>query len=153
MGLTIRRVLSNLTAVRVCYREQIDTRIPQPIVPAGAGGLLTLISNRLDLNAAQAAEAFRTASPIGCFYMASTSLLTSKGKENIMSDSVYKVIQLVGTSSTSWEDAAKNAVETAGASLRDLRVAEIAQLDMKVENGKVTAFRARVNLSFKYGSD
>lgn len=70
-----------------------------------------------------------------------------------MSDSVYKVIQLVGTSSTSWEDAAKNAVETAGASLRDLRVAEIAQLDMKVENGKVTAFRARVNLSFKYGSD
>ena len=70
-----------------------------------------------------------------------------------MSDSVYKVIQLVGTSSTSWEDAAKNAVETAGSSLRDLRVAEVAQLDMKVENGKVTAFRARVNLSFKYGSD
>ena len=70
-----------------------------------------------------------------------------------MSDSVYKVIQLVGTSPNSWEDAAKNAVETAGASLRDLRIAEVAQLDMKVENGKVAAFRARVNLSFKYGSD
>jgi flavin-binding protein dodecin len=67
-----------------------------------------------------------------------------------MADSVYKVIQLVGSSSTSWEDAAKNAVETAGKSLKDLRVAEIEKLDMKVENGKVTAFRARVNLSFKY---
>ena len=70
-----------------------------------------------------------------------------------MSDSVYKVIQLVGTSPNSWEDAAKNAVETAGGSLRDLRIAEVAQLDMKVENGKVAAFRARVNLSFKYGGD
>ncbi len=67
-----------------------------------------------------------------------------------MADSVYKVIQLVGSSATSWEDAAKNAVETASKSLRDLRVAEIEKLDMKVENGKVTAFRARVNLSFKY---
>ena len=70
-----------------------------------------------------------------------------------MSDSVYKVIQLVGTSAKSWEEAAKNAVETASGSLRDLRIAEIAQLDMKVENGKVAAFRARVNLSFKYGGD
>mgnify|MGYP000240560622 CR=1 FL=1 len=67
-----------------------------------------------------------------------------------MSDSVYKVIQLVGTSPSSWEEAAKNAVETAGSSLRDLRIAEVAQLDMKVENGKVTSYRARVNLSFKY---
>jgi len=70
-----------------------------------------------------------------------------------MSDSVYKVIQLVGTSPTSWEEAAKNAVETAGKSLQDLRVAEIGQLDMKVEGGKVTAYRARVNLSFKYASE
>ena len=67
-----------------------------------------------------------------------------------MSDSVYKVIELVGTSPTSWEEAAKNAVETASKSLKDLRVAEVGKLDMKVENGKVTAFRARVNLSFKY---
>lgn len=70
-----------------------------------------------------------------------------------MSESVYKVIQLVGTSPNSWEEAAKNAVETASKSLKDLRVAEIAELDMKVENGKVTAYRARVNLSFKYVSD
>jgi hypothetical protein len=56
----------------------------------------------------------------------------------------------VGSSPTSWEDAAKNAVETAGKTLRDLRIAEITQLDMKVENGKVTAYRAKVNLSFKY---
>lgn len=67
-----------------------------------------------------------------------------------MSESVYKLVQLVGTSSNSWEDAARNAVETAGQSLKDLRVAEIEKLDMKVENGKVTAFRARVRLSFKY---
>ena len=69
-----------------------------------------------------------------------------------MSNSVYKVIELVGSSPTSWEDATKNAVETAGKTLKDLRIAEITQLDMKVENGKVTAYRARVNLSFKYQS-
>jgi len=67
-----------------------------------------------------------------------------------MADSVYKVIELVGTSEKSWEDAAKNAVEKAGASLRNLRIAEVAQLDMKVENNKVTAYRARVKVSFKY---
>ena len=67
-----------------------------------------------------------------------------------MSDSVYKVIELVGTSSNSWEDAAKNAVETASKSLTNLRVAEIKDLDLKVEDGKVTAYRAKVSLSFKY---
>lgn len=67
-----------------------------------------------------------------------------------MAESVYKVIQLIGTSPNSWEDAAKNAIETASKSLRDLRIAEIEKLDMKVENGKVTAYRARVQLSFKY---
>ena len=67
-----------------------------------------------------------------------------------MSESVYKVIQLIGTSPNSWEEAAKNAIETASKSLRDLRIAEIGKLDMKVENGKVTAYRARVQLSFKY---
>ncbi len=67
-----------------------------------------------------------------------------------MSESVYKIIDLVGSSPNSWEEAAKNAVETAGKSLRDLRVAEIDKLDMKVENNKVTAFRAKVKLSFKY---
>ncbi len=69
-----------------------------------------------------------------------------------MSESVYKVIELVGTSTTSWEEAAKNAVETASKSLKDLRVAEISKLDMKVEGGKVTAFRSRVKLSFKYNT-
>ena len=67
-----------------------------------------------------------------------------------MTDSTYKIIELVGTSSSSWEDAAKNAVETASKSLKDLRVAEITKLDLKIENGKVAAYRARVNLSFKY---
>lgn len=64
--------------------------------------------------------------------------------------SVYKIIELVGTSEVSWEDAAKTAVERASKSLTDLRIAEVGKLDMKVENGKVTAYRARVKLSFKY---
>jgi len=67
-----------------------------------------------------------------------------------MAESVYKVIELVGSSSKSWEDAAKNAVEMAGKSLKELRIAEISQLDMKIEDGKVAAFRARVKISFKY---
>jgi len=69
-----------------------------------------------------------------------------------MSESTYKIIELVGTSTVSWEEAAKNAVETAGKTLTELRIAEIVKLDMKVENGKVVDYRARVNLSFKYES-
>lgn len=67
-----------------------------------------------------------------------------------MPDSVYKVIELVGTSTESWEKAAKTAVETASKSLRDLRVAEIVELDLQLEDGKVHAYRAKVKLSFKY---
>ena len=67
-----------------------------------------------------------------------------------MPESLYKVIELVGSSEVSWEEAAKNAVETAGQTLKNLRVAEINKLDMKVEDGKVVAYRARVSLSFKY---
>lgn len=67
-----------------------------------------------------------------------------------MSGSVYKVVELVGTSDISWEKAAENAVLIAGKSLRDLRVAEITKLDMIVKDGKVASYRARVALSFKY---
>jgi flavin-binding protein dodecin len=67
--------------------------------------------------------------------------------------SVYKVIELVGTSAVSWEDAAKQAVETASKTLRDLRVAEVGELDVKIENGKIAAYRAKVKLSFKYSDD
>ncbi|MEO8312029.1 MAG: dodecin family protein [Caldimonas sp.] len=63
---------------------------------------------------------------------------------------VYRVTEIIGTSRVSWEDAAKKAVETAAKSLRDLRVAEVSKLDMKIEGGKVVAYRARVSLSFKY---
>ena len=63
---------------------------------------------------------------------------------------VYRVTELIGTSATSWEDAAKKAIETAANSLRDLRIAEVSKLDMKIEGGKVVAYRARVSLSFKY---
>jgi len=68
------------------------------------------------------------------------------------SDSVYRVVDVVGVSEKSWEDAGRRAVETAASSLRDLRVAEVTQMDMKVDDGKVTAFRTRVALSFKYES-
>lgn len=64
--------------------------------------------------------------------------------------SVYRVTQVIGVSTQSWEDAARNAVETAAKTLRDLRVAEVSKLDVKIEDGKVVAFRARVELSFKY---
>jgi flavin-binding protein dodecin len=67
-----------------------------------------------------------------------------------MEDSVYTIIELVGSSKKSWEDAAMNAINTASKSLRDLRVAEIVKFDLKIENGKVEAFRVRVNVSFKY---
>jgi hypothetical protein len=65
-------------------------------------------------------------------------------------DHVYRVIELIGTSTKSWEDAAKNAVESHAKTLRDLRIAEVRQLDMKVEEGKVVLFRAKVSVSFKY---
>jgi hypothetical protein len=65
-------------------------------------------------------------------------------------ESVYKIIELVGTSPNSWEEAARNAVETATETLQDIRVAEVAQLDMKIEEGRVVSYRARVKLSFKY---
>jgi dodecin len=65
-------------------------------------------------------------------------------------DSVYRIVDVVGVSEKSWEEAGRNAVETAAGSLRDLRVAEVTKMDMRVENGKVTAFRTRVALSFKY---
>jgi flavin-binding protein dodecin len=67
-----------------------------------------------------------------------------------MAESVYKVIELVGTSAESWEKAAKAAVDRAGKTLRDLRVAEVSQLDMQLEGGKIKAYRAKVKLSFKY---
>ena len=65
-------------------------------------------------------------------------------------ESIYKVIELIGTSADSWEEAAKNAVETARKTLKDLRVAEAVEFDMKVEDGKVTAYRTKVKVSFKY---
>ena len=71
-------------------------------------------------------------------------------KAKATSSSVYRVTELIGTSTTSWEDAAKRAVETASKTLRDLRVAEVAELDLVLEGGKVSAYRAKVKLSFKY---
>ena len=68
------------------------------------------------------------------------------------SDTVYRIIDVVGVSEKSWEDAGRVAVETAASSLRDLRIAEVSKMDLKVDNGKVTAFRTRVALSFKYES-
>jgi flavin-binding protein dodecin len=74
----------------------------------------------------------------------STSLETAMAKSSSSSEGVYRVIDVVGSSDTSWEDAARNAVETAGKSLRDLRIAEVQKLDVKIADGKVLAFRARL---------
>jgi dodecin len=67
-----------------------------------------------------------------------------------MPDSVYRVTELIGTSSQSWESAARTAVETAAKTLRDLRVAEVVEQDLTIENGKVTSYRVKLNVSFKY---
>jgi flavin-binding protein dodecin len=71
-------------------------------------------------------------------------------EEGKMEGSVYKIIEIVGTSANSWEDAAKVAVETAGATLEDLRVAEVVKQDLTIENGRVTGYRIRLTISFKY---
>ena len=71
-------------------------------------------------------------------------------KQAGVENSAYKVVEVIGTSAQSWEDAAKNAVETAGRTLRDLRVAEVVKTDMTVKDGKVQTYRTRVLLSFKY---
>jgi flavin-binding protein dodecin len=70
-----------------------------------------------------------------------------------MSESVYKIIEMVGSSPVSWEEAAQNAIKSAGLSLRDLRIAEVVKLDIVIEDGKPAIYRARVNLSFKILSD
>ena len=67
-----------------------------------------------------------------------------------MSDSIYKVIELIGTSETSWEEAAKHAVERAASTLEDLRIAEVSAMDLKIEDGKVVAYRTKVKLSFRF---
>lgn len=71
----------------------------------------------------------------------------------MMSGSIYKIIEVVGTSKNSWEEAAKNAVETASKTLEDLRIAEIVKLDMTIDKGKVTTYRTRVNISFKFRTE
>jgi dodecin len=70
-----------------------------------------------------------------------------------MAESIYRVTEVIGTSATSWEEAAKNAVETAAKTLRDLRVGEIVKLDVTIDDGRVTQYRARVNISFKYETE
>jgi flavin-binding protein dodecin len=76
--------------------------------------------------------------------------MATKKKGASADNGVYRVIDVIGTSTVSWEEAARNAVETAGGSLRDLRIAEVSRLDVKIEGGKLVAFRARLQLSFKY---
>jgi len=71
-------------------------------------------------------------------------------KEDIMAESVYKVIELVGTSTESWEKAAASAVDMASKSLRDLRIAEVVEMDIQIDDGKVRAYRTKIKLSFKY---
>jgi flavin-binding protein dodecin len=74
------------------------------------------------------------------------------GKQQMNDTGVYKVVEVIGTSAVSWEDAAKTAVETAAESLRDLRIAEVVKHDVKIEDGRIVAYRVRLSLSFKYES-
>ena len=74
-------------------------------------------------------------------------------KEETMGNSIYRVTEVIGTSTESWEDATRHAVETAAKTLRDLRVGEVGKLDVTVEDGHITQYRARVNISFKYEAD
>jgi flavin-binding protein dodecin len=78
---------------------------------------------------------------------------TSPSKEADVDGSVYRVTEVIGTSTESWEDAAKHAVETAAKTLRDLRIGEVSKLDMTIEGGHVTSYRARVSISFKYQNE
>ena len=71
-------------------------------------------------------------------------------KKSASADSVYKLVEIIGTSKQSWEDAAKNAVETAAKTLHDLRIAEVVELDLQIENGKVVNYRTKLSISFKY---
>jgi flavin-binding protein dodecin len=77
------------------------------------------------------------------------NIMASKDKST---DSVYRITEVIGTSTQSWDDAAKTAVQTAAGTLRDLRIAEVVKMDVKIENGKVTEYRTRLQLSFKYES-
>ena len=83
---------------------------------------------------------------------AGTASRSTAATKKPTADAVYKIVEVVGVSATSWEEAGRKAVETAASSLRDLRIAEVVKMDMKVEDGKVAAFRTRVSLSFKYES-
>ena len=75
---------------------------------------------------------------------------TTNSEEVIMAESVYRIIDVVGVSTTSWEEAAKNAIETASKTLQDIRVAEIKEFDLKLEDGKIVSYRTKLNVSFKY---
>jgi flavin-binding protein dodecin len=75
---------------------------------------------------------------------------SSRRKESGMAESVYKVIEIIGTSSESWEKAAEAAVKTASKSVKDLRIAEVVEMDLQIENGKVTSYRTKLSVSFKY---
>jgi flavin-binding protein dodecin len=75
------------------------------------------------------------------------------GREEAMPNSIYRVTEVIGTSTESWEDATRHAVETAAHTLRDLRVGEVVKLDVTIEDGRVTNYRSRVNISFKYESE
>src|SRR5689334_22665924 len=98
-----------------------------------------------------AARGMRRPEGAHCHQNKSVSTMGTKG-EQAMAESVYKIVELVGTSPESWEKAAAAAVYQAAKSLRDLRIVEVKQLDMQVANGKVRAYRARVNVSFKFES-
>ncbi len=119
-------------------------RQPGPTIAASSRancGVWLTVANQRNLNNARANNS------------AGLTIIKGEAMAEKQSESVYRIIDVVGVSETSWEDAGRKAVETAAGSLRDLRVAEVTKMDMKVDNGKVTAFRTRVALSFVYKTE
>jgi dodecin len=117
-----------------------------PLASEGACAMICATETKLYWRNAPTPRGFaRTSHPVGGGRRPFQEMSMAK-------EQVYRIVDVVGVSEKSWEDAGRNAVETAAESLRDLRVAEVTKMDMKVENGKVTAFRTRVSLSFKYES-
>jgi dodecin len=129
------RIVRSVREALTCSRRTLGFRAPSKAQATGAGITSIVPSGR---------------------YLVCT---LRRGKASLpdrrwaMADSIYRVTEVIGTSERSWEDAAKNAVETAARTVRDLRVGEVVKLDLTIEDGHVALYRARVNISFKYETD
>jgi dodecin len=148
---TLPARLSQWLKLDLVHRASRRFATPVTTVTAGPADQLPAPEPRSPASASAPAPAPPTPAPVPA--PAATTGPASTGRRVVMADSVYKIIELVGTSTESWEQAAAAAVAKASQTLRDLRVAEISQLDMVIEDGAVITYRAKVKVSFKYEGD